>query len=260
MRHLHVPTCAPRGTCVRWAQHSRWAASVADTRQVRPRSCLQLLSMSLLLCLLPSHCCTAACLSPSCVVLVCVLSTYDRTRRAPLRFVLCCASAGVRCVCASLLIWCVRRRAAPGSGSCSDCTDGYYCPTNATDMLPCPAGRFGSTALLTNSSCTGTCLAGYYCPEGSKTNSPLSCGSGNAMYCPAGTPIRLTVPPGSYATGGSPDLRTSIAPCEPGFYCTAGNRLTCPAGRCVSTQLLACLSCVGAASVWTAVCAVKKRL
>ena len=57
----------------------------------------------------------------------------------------------------------------------------------------CSSGRYGAVLGETSANCTGTCLPGFECPEGSTT--------ATAVICP------------------------------PGYYCSGGPKLPCPAGR-----------------------------
>ncbi len=101
------------------------------------------------------------------------------------------------------------------------CGVGTYSPggPNATSpCLPCPAGRFGNTTALANSTCSGVCPAGYSCPLG----------TGSPILCPAGT----------YAPQGA-------------AFCTLcpTNAPYSPAGSAASTVCSACTGVCGSATV-----------
>jgi hypothetical protein len=93
------------------------------------------------------------------------------------------------------------------------------------------SGRYGATALLPNSSCSGPCAPGYYCQVGSTSATSIECGS-NALYCPEGASGPTSVPVGWYSTGGSATTRSGVAICDAGYYCVGnGLRVGCRAGR-----------------------------
>lgn len=52
-----------------------------------------------------------------------------------------------------------------GFGGQSICSPGSYCLDGVRH--DCPAGRYGNSIQMVNSSCTGACPAGFYCPPGS---------------------------------------------------------------------------------------------
>ena len=58
------------------------------------------------------------------------------------------------------------------------CDPGFYCPAGSTSprQIPCPAGTYGDTYGLQNSSCTAICPLGHHCPAG--TVSPIPCRAG----------------------------------------------------------------------------------
>ena len=157
---------------------------------------------------------------------------------------------------------------SPGGtvSSCTICTNGYVCPkgsTTATDtlcplgfycqqksvsgtnimaVLPCPAGKYGATEGLSDSTGCSACPAGYYCPYAGMST-PMTCPqgaycSGNDHYtmCTSGTynPNKggsaagscINCPVGNYCPQGSPQP----IPCTPGYYC-AGTTDT-PSGMC----------------------------
>ena len=159
---------------------------------------------------------------------------------------------------------------APPYGSCAGyrtCEAGFYCVNGVRSK--CPAGRYGSTAGLNSALCSGVCQAGHYCPIGSVSATANKCGAsthftnsttgekeaqdrgGAALYCPEGTGMPLSVPPGYYSVGiqgtdgadgdndklldtsansgvdygmdNELDLRAGIVRCPVGWYC-AGHR------------------------------------
>lgn len=97
--------------------------------------------------------------------------------------------------------------------------------------IPCPSGRYGSTAGLSEASCSGPCREGFYCPTGSTSAAQVACG-GDAVFCPTGSGLPLTVAAGYYTAGGKDNTtRTAERKCEPGSYCSAGVRRLCSGGR-----------------------------
>eukprot|EP01041_Mallomonas_annulata_P008562 gene8562-17664_t len=111
------------------------------------------------------------------------------------------------------------------------CEPGHYCPegsTSATEM-PCPAGRFGAVAGLSNALCSDECPLGHHCPLGTIT--PYKCrpgtfGNRTAMGWPA--PYRRDYSHSEafiaqsgcgkcWAGGCAEDL------CNAGFYCPEGS-------------------------------------
>jgi hypothetical protein len=111
------------------------------------------------------------------------------------------------------------------------CRPGSYCPQGST--LPtqkiCAAGLYGSSFGLPDEHCTGVCEAGYYCPMGSTSSTAFECGD-SAHFCPRQTALPIRVGRGNYTIGGSINRRTNQLPCEPGFYCKDGIKISCPAG------------------------------
>jgi len=102
----------------------------------------------------------------------------------------------------------------------------------------CPAGTFGETHGLYNSSCTGLCPPGYYCEEGSP--SPTKCPKGTfgeskgltdmvcsglcppGYYCEEGSPVPTKCPKGTFGeSNGLTDMACSGL-CPPGYYCPEG--------------------------------------
>ncbi len=83
-------------------------------------------------------------------------------------------------------------QAAACTGTCS--VGRYSLAGTALSCLQCPAGTFGSTTGLTNSSCSGQCQAGYACPAASTTSTVTLCGAGT--YSLAGAGACSPCPPG----------------------------------------------------------------
>lgn len=86
------------------------------------------------------------------------------------------------------------------------CVPGSYC-VNGTRSL-CPAGRYGSSELLSSPLCDGVCLNGYECDEGSSVPDPRRCSAG--FVCFNGT--KTACPAGRYNTEvGSSSLDACVA-------------------------------------------------
>lgn len=67
----------------------------------------------------------------------------------------------------STLILCIDVEKGPLDllcGASSRCERGHYCVNGF--MLPCPAGRFGSSSEETGRLCSGPCPEGFFCPGG----------------------------------------------------------------------------------------------
>jgi hypothetical protein len=101
---------------------------------------------------------------------------------------------------------------------------------NAGFQTKCPAGKFGSERMLTNSSCSGFCKEGYYCDAGAISQTQRECGDAN-HFCPRGSGAPHQVDEGYYSTGGSnTSTRTLQKKCEPGFWCKDGVKYLCEPG------------------------------
>jgi len=96
------------------------------------------------------------------------------------------------------------------------CTTGHWCPiaSSVNDVFLCPGGTYGSTAQLTDPSCSGQCSPGCICPAGSTKACAKPCTAG--FYCVKGT--------------GSTETQPIV--CPKGYYCPEGSATptACPAG------------------------------
>lgn len=132
------------------------------------------------------------------------------------------------------------------------CESGFYCSNSQRHS--CPAGTYGATSSLTNSSCSGPCAPGFWCPLGSVSSTANKCGN-VTVYCPEGSYVPLHVPAGYYSVGSDgtdvvdignvfdehdENRRSGIIMCPKGWYCpgydggtssTNGRRVRCQAGR-----------------------------
>jgi hypothetical protein len=63
--------------------------------------------------------------------------------------------------------------------STNPCPVGSYCPGQVAAPIPCPAGTFGASAMLSIAACSGQCAQGFYCLAGATT--------ATQNRCPAGT-------------------------------------------------------------------------
>lgn len=92
--------------------------------------------------------------------------------------VACACAAGTACPAASIL-----------RVNCVTCVPGYYCVGTASAAAPCAAGKYGATAGLSASGCTGacTCAAGSYCPLASTSASGVPCSAG--YFCSGGATV-----------------------------------------------------------------------
>ncbi len=122
------------------------------------------------------------------------------------------------------------------------CEPGYFCVQGV--RYPCPAGRFGSDARLTDDTCTGPCTAGYFCGSGAMVPNETACGSA-AVYCPEGSGGPLRVPDGEYSAGVSLETGNRSVACPPGSYCEQGVRRDCPAGTFGCSIRLSTRQCSG---------------
>lgn len=105
----------------------------------------------------------------------------------------------------------------------SSCPLGSYCPGDGYAYF-CPPGTYGSSANITSFSCSGPCSPGYYCLAGSVSSQNVTCGW-PGVYCPGGSSAPLSVPIGSYSTGGTNVTRSGYSICGPGTYCVNGSQV-----------------------------------
>ena len=128
-----------------------------------------------------------------------------------------------------------------GSGSCTTCQDGYYCP-GSQDKVGCPAGTEGTGTGKTsqsngcsdcnigyystgtgNASCTG-CAAGKYTGSAGQT-SCTTCQDG--YYCP-GSQDRVGCPAGTEGSGtGKTSQSNGCSACNIGYYSTGSGNASC---------------------------------
>lgn len=89
--------------------------------------------------------------------------------------------------------------------TCSPCTQGHYCP-GGTAQLPCGAGTYNNRPRAAQ--CTPC---------------------GEAAHSSDGSTACRGINPGSYGVGGTDSNHTSVAACEPGYYCPGGatDRIAC---------------------------------
>ena len=124
--------------------------------------------------------------------------------------------------------WCsaaegLRRPCPPGrygetaglsqAGCTAACPRAHYCPEGSPAPTPCPAGTYGDSEGLTTSACSGPCSPGYYCPVASASHQQHECG-GEHAYCPLGSPAPVPVEPGFYAAGGNVNTRHGQRFCD----------------------------------------------
>ena len=142
--------------------------------------------------------------------------------------------------------------ACPAGSGCSNgvatsCDPGFYSEEGASFCPPCAAGHFGANPGASSSACDGQCTAGYYCPAGSTSATQNVCG-GPGVYCPAGSGLALVPTTGYFAAGSvsGNTKHTREEPCQPGEFCEAGIKQTCPAGQYSSAQgSTGCSDCDG---------------
>ena len=122
------------------------------------------------------------------------------------------------------------------------CPLGHYCQSGR--KYACPPGRYGAERGMTSELCSGECEAGFYCPAASVSPRERRCGS-KTVFCKPGAFAPTQVSAGFYSTGGAFDTRTGQAQCQPGAWCSAGERLLCSKGRYGSTAGLDTPDCSG---------------
>lgn len=137
--------------------------------------------------------------------------------------------------------------------SCSDCPQGYYCPTAiTTEPLPCGKGNYSASGAIVCTSCavgrycnvnaTGEdfmnkyriCPAGVECPGGMSYQPQLEtdpCRIGH--YCPRGdiNPLPVPCPVGTFNGEIGREQVSECEPCRAGWYCNAEG-LTEPQDEC----------------------------
>ena len=101
------------------------------------------------------------------------------------------------------------------------CTAGYFCPQGSFAKTLCPPGEYCQGDARPSSN--GNCAQGYYCTGGSTTDQPTGtngdiCPKG--AYCPAGSPLPILCPSGTYNLNTGKHLRTHCLKCSDGKYCT----------------------------------------
>ncbi|KAM8904697.1 uncharacterized protein AB9W97_008232 isoform 6-T6 [Spinachia spinachia] len=137
------------------------------------------------------------------------------------------------------------------------CPAGHYCLGGSVEgILPCPPGtyspQFGLSQVEQCLICpagfycedwgvfepTGPCQAGYYCTAGVNFPNPdgnFSTGVGGAcpkgMFCPEGTSLPLSCPPGTYSYSLHLTDASGCSPCPAGHFCATPG-LTRPSGLC----------------------------
>jgi hypothetical protein len=123
------------------------------------------------------------------------------------------------------------------------CSVGTYCVAGVA--IDCPAGRWGNPTTGSSTICPNLCGDGYLCPA--RSTSLTTCGS-VGVYCVGGN--QYAVPLGMYSTPDTAamDVRTGVASCPLGSYCTAGVRTVCGAGQFGSAQNLTTSTCSGQCS------------
>ena len=116
------------------------------------------------------------------------------------------------------------------------CTAGNYCPTGASEPIPCPPGKYCPACTVDDASATGCAPkdcsewpnSGVYCKGGLAEPEPCPAGS----ECPADSSLALPIlcQPGTW----QPDEgQTSCEPCTEGYFCpTTGITSTDQMGIC----------------------------
>jgi syndecan 4 len=125
--------------------------------------------------------------------------------------------------------------ACPAGSSCpantfaaAACDPGTYALAGAALCTNCPAGRYGATAGLAVSACTGLCPEGYECPLGTAT--PALCPAGK--YSLAGAPSCTNCTAGKFSPSAGASAAAACAACAAGTFAATGapNCTLCPAG------------------------------
>jgi hypothetical protein len=123
------------------------------------------------------------------------------------------------------------------------CGPGTYSSGGATSCSQCPSGKYGSTAGLNTSACSGPCPAGSFCPVGTASPTELCPqgtysinGASSCSACPLATPYS---PPGS----------TSSASCS---SCASRNGpSSCGGGLHGKMLSVSPPACTGSLASWT---------
>ena len=137
-------------------------------------------------------------------------------------------------------------------GACSGfrpCDAGHYCQEGL--KFPCPAGSYGASTGLNNSTCSGKCSPGFYCPSGSVSSTTFFCGH-PSVYCPEGSGDPLPAPSGYFTVDingvdspGSVSSRSAVVICPRGYYCLDGIKLACLPGTFGDSFGLSNMNCSG---------------
>ncbi len=152
------------------------------------------------------------------------------------------------------------------TSACSgNCTAGYACPAGSTSATAvqcppgtysvvaasscelCPEGRFGASAALPSSACSGACTAGYFCLAGSASSTQGTCPPG--QYSIAGAASCTNCSAGRYGASPGTNSPSCDAVCNPGYVCPPGSTTgappdsLCPAGQYAFAGALACANC-----------------
>jgi hypothetical protein len=123
---------------------------------------------------------------------------------------------------------------------------GRYAPPGSTKAIKCPGGRYGISQGLSSPECSGSCSSGFFCPTGSIKKGEFPC-LNSTIYCPAGSAAPVKVDDGFYSIseGGDGTLKTGQTMCSPGWYCYGGLRKPCPAGVFANESGLMYKNCSG---------------
>lgn len=115
------------------------------------------------------------------------------------------------------------------------CPKGYYC-NDGINMVPCPAGKFGSvTGASSETGCTD-CTPGFYCPEGTAGAPTYSLKCPPGHFCPQGTKTaeQNPCPDTKYGTELGFERSDQCKDCKAGYTCKGGDPTgdtLCPAGH-----------------------------
>eukprot|EP00163_Fabomonas_tropica_P011852 TRINITY_DN227_c0_g2_i1.p1 TRINITY_DN227_c0_g2~~TRINITY_DN227_c0_g2_i1.p1 ORF type:complete len:7500 (+),score=2428.07 TRINITY_DN227_c0_g2_i1:177-22676(+) len=126
-------------------------------------------------------------------------------------------------------------RTPPASaGYGGQCSAGHYCPEGSHQEVPCDAGKYCLTTLLSLPS--GPCAPGHYCTARASTPTPTDGTTGNVCppgyVCPLGTDnFTIPCPTGTFRSTAQAANDSQCTDCTPGFYCN-GPGLTAVSGVC----------------------------